>query len=56
MTALFERDAFAFQAAKRLAILDAEHEGLVFDDYDFDPQRRATSAASACATTTTNHW
>ncbi len=29
-TAMFERDAFAFQAAKRLAILDAEHEGLVF--------------------------
>ena len=24
-TALFERDAFAYQAAKRLAILDAEH-------------------------------
>nr|WP_300149931.1 UvrD-helicase domain-containing protein [Propionicimonas sp.] len=29
-TALFERDAFAFQAARRLAELDAEHEGLVF--------------------------
>ena len=29
-TALFERDAFAYQAAKRLAVLDAEHEGLVF--------------------------
>jgi len=33
-TALFERDAFAFQAAKRLAILDAEHEGLVFGRLD----------------------
>ena len=34
-TALFERDAFAFQAAKRLAVLDAEHEGLVFGRLDF---------------------
>jgi len=34
-TALFERDAFAFQAAKRLATLDAEHEGLVFGRMDF---------------------
>ena len=33
-TALFERDAFAYQAAKRLAILDAEHEGLVFGRRD----------------------
>lgn len=33
-TALFERDAFAFQAAKRLAVLDAEHEGLVFGRLD----------------------
>ncbi|HOB04190.1 MAG TPA: AAA family ATPase [Propionibacteriaceae bacterium] len=33
-TALFERDAFAFQAARRLAILDAEHEGLVFGKLD----------------------
>ncbi len=38
-TALFERDAFSFQAAKRLASLDAEHDGLVFgrlDDRDGD--------------------
>ncbi|HSN44397.1 MAG TPA: helicase, partial [Propionibacteriaceae bacterium] len=35
-TALFERDAFAFQAAKRLAILDSEHEGLVFGRLDTD--------------------
>ena len=34
-TALFERDAFAYQAAKRLATLDAEHEGLVFGRLDF---------------------
>jgi DNA helicase IV len=34
-TALFERDAFAFQAARRLAALDAEHEGLVFGRLDF---------------------
>ncbi|RRD47558.1 UvrD-helicase domain-containing protein [Tessaracoccus sp. OH4464_COT-324] len=33
-TALFERDAFAFQAARRLAVLDAEHEGLVFGRID----------------------
>lgn len=33
-TGLFERDAFAFQAAKRLATLDAEHEGLVFGRLD----------------------
>jgi len=33
-TALYERDAFAFQAAKRLAVLEAEHEGLVFGRLD----------------------
>lgn len=33
-TALFERDAFTFQAAKRLAILDSEHDGLVFGRLD----------------------
>ena len=33
-TALFERDAFAYQAARRLATLDAEHEGLVFGRID----------------------
>lgn len=36
-TALFERDAFTYQAAKRLAILNAEHEGLVFGRLDMDP-------------------
>ena len=33
-TAMFERDAFSYNAAKRLAILDAEHEGLVFGRLD----------------------
>lgn len=33
-TALFERDAFAYQSAKRLATLDAEHDGLVFGRLD----------------------
>lgn len=33
-TALFERDAFSYQAARRLAVLDAEHEGLVFGRLD----------------------
>lgn len=37
-TALFERDAFAYQAAKRLAVLDAEHEGLVFGRLDLDAE------------------
>ena len=36
-TALFERDAFAYQAARRLAFLDAEHEGLVFGRLDLHP-------------------
>ncbi|MGI8458687.1 MAG: HelD family protein [Propionibacteriaceae bacterium] len=33
-TGMLERDVFAFQAAKRLATLDAEHEGLVFGRLD----------------------
>ncbi|MDR1851664.1 MAG: AAA family ATPase [Propionibacteriaceae bacterium] len=33
-TALFERDAFAFQAAKRLQLLEKEHDGLVFGRLD----------------------
>lgn len=33
-TALFERDAFTFQAARRIALLDSEHEGLVFGRLD----------------------
>ncbi|MDO5630049.1 MAG: AAA family ATPase [Mobilicoccus sp.] len=39
-TALFERDAFTFQAAKRLAVLDAEHEGLVFGRLDLEDEAR----------------
>lgn len=54
-TALFERDAFAFQAARRLAVLDAEHEGLVFGRLD-QTVRSATSAASASATRSTSRW
>ncbi|MDR0435261.1 MAG: helicase, partial [Propionibacteriaceae bacterium] len=33
-TSLFERDAFAFEATRRLAVLDAEHDGLVFGRLD----------------------
>jgi DNA helicase IV len=33
-TGLYERDVFAFQTAKRLATLDAQHEGLVFGRLD----------------------
>ncbi len=33
-TGLYERDVFAFQAARLLAVLDAEHEGLVFGRLD----------------------
>jgi hypothetical protein len=35
---LVERDAMVFQAAKRIAQLDAAHEGLVFGRLDLDPQ------------------
>jgi DNA helicase IV len=34
---LVERDAMVFQAAKRIAQLDAAHEGLVFGRLDMDP-------------------
>lgn len=34
---LVERDAMVFQAAKRLASLDAAHEGLVFGRLDMEP-------------------
>ncbi|MGO1487515.1 MAG: HelD family protein [Arachnia sp.] len=33
-TAMFERDAFSYQAARRLAVLEDEHEGLVFGRLD----------------------
>ncbi len=42
---LVERDAMVFQAAKRLAQLDAAHEGLVFGRLDLDPASDPESAA-----------
>ncbi len=36
---LVERDAMVFQAAKRIATLNAAHEGLVFGRLDLDPSR-----------------
>jgi len=39
-TALFERDAFAFLAARRLATLAGEHEGLVFGRLDCADQEK----------------
>ena len=39
-TALFERDAFAFLAARRMAALDGEHEGLVFGRLDFTDREK----------------
>ena len=36
---LVERDAMVFQAAKRIATLNAAHEGLVFGRLDLDPDR-----------------
>jgi len=36
---LVERDAMVFQAAKRIATLNAAHEGLVFGRLDLDPDK-----------------
>ncbi len=36
---LVERDAMVFQAARRIATLNAAHEGLVFGRLDLDPER-----------------
>ena len=55
-TGLYERDVFAFQAAKRLAVLDAEHEGLVSAGWTAPTARSATSAGSASAMPTTSPW
>ena len=41
---LVERDAMVFQAAKRIAQLDAAHEGLVFGRLDLQPERRPRAA------------
>ena len=51
---LVERDAMVFQAAKRIATLNAAHEGLVFGRLDLKDPAEAprTSAGSACATRT----
>ena len=66
-TGLYERDVLVFAAARRIAELDAEHEGLVFGRLDSDqgddqPSRRrppptwtsCTSAGSASATRSTS--
>lgn len=37
-TAMYERDAFAYNAARRLAVLDSEHEGLVFGRIDLSDE------------------
>jgi len=42
---LVERDAMVFQAAKRIATLNAAHEGLVFGRLDLDPARTPGEAA-----------
>ena len=52
---LVERDAMVFQAARRIAQLDAAHEGLVFGRLDLVPSSTpspGTSAGSDSATTT----
>ena len=41
---LVERDAMVFQAAKRIAQLDAAHEGLVFGRLDLLPDARPRAA------------
>ena len=56
---LVERDAMVFQAARRIAQLDAAHEGLVFGRLDMDataPPSCATSAGSAFVTPTATRW
>ena len=63
-TGLFERDVFVHNAAVRLAALESAHEGLVFGRLDLQTPirdrppaaRSATSAGSACATTTSTRW
>jgi DNA helicase IV len=47
-TGLYERDVLVFAAARRIAELDAEHEGLVFGRLDSD-QGDETEAASTAA-------
>jgi len=47
---LVERDAMVFQAARRIAALDAAHEGLVFGRLDLAPRPAATQPATQPAT------
>ena len=44
---LVERDAMVFQAARRIAQLDAAHEGLVFGRLDLDAGGEEMAALSA---------
>ena len=44
---LVERDAMVYQAARRIAQLDAAHEGLVFGRLDLDPERDPGSESEA---------
>ena len=55
-TGLYERDVFAFQAARRLAVLDAEQEGWSSAGWTGPTVRFATSAVLASATRTMSHW
>lgn len=55
-TGMYERDVFAFQAAKRLATLDAEHEDWSSAGWTGPTVRSATSAGSVSATPITNRW
>ncbi len=55
-TGLYERDVFAFQAARRLAVLDAEQEGLVFGRLDRTDGEVRYVAVSAFAMRTMNPW
>jgi len=48
LTGLYERDVLVFAAARRIAELDAEHEGLVFGRLDSDP-RAAEEPAEVAA-------
>jgi DNA helicase IV len=47
VTGLYERDVLVFAAARRIAELDAEHEGLVFGRLDSDPRGSTDPAATA---------
>ncbi|HEY3006115.1 MAG TPA: UvrD-helicase domain-containing protein [Kribbellaceae bacterium] len=46
-TGLFERDVLVFAAARRIAELEAEHEGLVFGRLDSEPKAQAVTEPTA---------